>query len=59
MVQVPGIIDFDLLYPIFNTFLDKGEDCIQGYFFSSCNFRPSTLKNSFRPILNLPKHSCV
>lgn len=25
MVQVPGIIDFDLLYPIFNTFLDKGK----------------------------------
>lgn len=49
MVKVPGIIDLDLLYPIFNTFLDKGEDCIQGYFFTSCNFRPSTLENSFAP----------
>lgn len=49
MVKVPGIIDLDLLYPIFNTFLDKGEDCIQGYFFTSCNICLSTLENSFAP----------
>lgn len=49
MVKVPGIINFDLLYPIFNTFVDKGEDLYRVIFSPRVIFALLHLKTVFAP----------